>query len=319
MKLNLPRLSLLLCLSLASAVSFAQDKLTELKWGHITATAFYWDTFAAIDAGYMSKEDLKITPVRVDAASQSIQLLLTGAVDILSSNPELALNAIDKGAQLSIIGAEATQVSWALMVRPEITDYAGLKGKVIGVTQLNDASTRMVVRLLAKHGLQKGDYEMIQLGGTPNRYAALQKGAVQAAALAQPADFIAEAAGMRRLGFVSEAFQGPAIVYVARKDWLKEHGDLAKKFLRAANNGAKWLYDPANKDAALKVLARHINAKETEARLTYDMYIVRDKVISTNGVLPLQHVQNYLDAKAERTGASPASYTDFSYLDKTAK
>jgi ABC-type nitrate/sulfonate/bicarbonate transport system substrate-binding protein len=319
MKLNLRRLSLLLCLSLASAATLAQEKLTELKWGHITSTAFYWDTFAAIDNGFMAKEGLKLTPVRVDAASQSIQLLLTGAVDILSSNPELALNAIDKGAQLSIIGAEVTQVPWALMVRPEITDFAGLKGKVIGVTQINDASTRMVVRLLAKHGLQKGDYEMIQLGGTPNRYAALQKGAVQAAALAQPADFVAEAAGMRRLGSVSESFEGPAIVYLARKDWLKANGDTARKFLRAANSGAKWLYEPANKEAAIKVLAKHIKAKDTEARLTYDMYITRDKLISTDGVLPLQHVENYLEAKAERTGASAASYTDFSFLEKSAK
>jgi ABC-type nitrate/sulfonate/bicarbonate transport system substrate-binding protein len=189
---------------------------------------------------------------------------------------------------------------------------------VLGVSQIKDASTGMMRLLLQKKGLKPADYEMIQLGGTPNRFAALHKGAVQGAVLAQPADFKAEAAGMKRLGFVSEAFEGPAIVFVARKDWLKTNGDLATRFLRGATNGGKWLYDPKNKEEAIKVLVKHINAQDAEARQTYDMYITREKIISTDAQLPLQHIQNYLDVREEKTKAAPASYTDFSHLKRVA-
>ncbi|MEO6986842.1 MAG: ABC transporter substrate-binding protein [Paralcaligenes sp.] len=319
MKMKLSRLFVVVLLVCGSASSLAQQK-ADLKWGYIASVAFYWDVFSAIDQGFMAKENLNIEPVRVDSASQSIQLLITGAVDILSSNPELALNAIDKGAQLSIIGAEVVKAPWALMVRPGVKDYGDLKGKLIGVTQINDASTRMTELLLEKHGLKKGDYEEIPLGGTPNRYAALSKGAVEATVLAQPADFKAEAAGMRRLGSVSESFDGPAIVFLARKDWLKTHGDMAVRFLRGTGKGSTWLYDAKNEQAALKVLAKHINAKEGEARQTYDMYIRREGIISRDGKLPIQHVQNYLDIRSGKTGAKADSYVDFSFVEKaTAK
>jgi len=319
MKMKLSRLFVIALLVCGSASSLAQQK-TDLKWGYIASVAFYWDVFSAMDQGFMADENLKISPVRVDSASQSVQLLITGAVDILSSNPELALNAIDKGAQLSIIGAEVVKAPWTLMVRPDIKNFGDLKGKLVGVTQINDASTRMTELLLEKHGLKKGDYQEIPLGGTPNRYAALSRGAVEATVLAQPADFKAEAAGMRRMGSVSEAFDGPAIVFLARKDWLKAHGDIAVKFLKGAGKGGTWLYDPKNEQAALKVLANHINSKEDEARKTYDMYIRREGIISPDGKLPLQHVQNYLDIRPETTGAKADSYVDFSFVEKaTAK
>ncbi|HZQ60864.1 MAG TPA: ABC transporter substrate-binding protein, partial [Casimicrobiaceae bacterium] len=129
------------------ASAFAADKIT---WGHINATAFYWDVYAAVDQGFMAAQKLEIDPLRIDAASQSIQMLLTGAVDILSSNTELALKAIDKGADLVIIGNEAARVPWSLMARPEIKSMADLKGKIVGVTQLQDASTTMTQLLLEK-------------------------------------------------------------------------------------------------------------------------------------------------------------------------
>ncbi|HLQ26950.1 MAG TPA: ABC transporter substrate-binding protein, partial [Acidiferrobacterales bacterium] len=216
----------------------------EIKWGYVTSTAYYWDVFAAMDKGFMRRQGLTVSPTKIDAASQSIQFVLTGAVDIVSTIPDLVINAIDKGGSLVIIGNEVTKVPWALMARPEIKTFADLKGKTIGVSAINDASTFLLRLLLQKQGLKPGDYQTIQLGGTPNRYAALHKGAVQATLLAQPADFKAESEGMRRLGSVDQAFEGPAIVYVARKDWVKANGDKVVRFLRGAMQGAQWLYDP---------------------------------------------------------------------------
>lgn len=319
MKTSLSRLLVAALLTCSTTLSFAAQEppqKQELKWGYIAAGAFYWDVFAALDQGFMDKQGLSIKPVYINSASQSLQLLITGAVDILSSNAELALDAIDKGAKLSIIGGEAIKAPWALMAQPGIKGYADLKGKLIGVTQLNDASTRLTELLLAKHGLKKGDYKEIPLGGTPNRFAALSNGAVQATVLAQPVDFKAEASGMRRLGSVSETFKGPAIVFVARKGWLASHGDEAVGFLRAAGEGGNWLYDPKNKQVALKIFEAHNKATPDEAEKTYEMYIVKDGIISRDGRLPLDHVQNYLDLKPELAKRQAKNYVDFSFVEK---
>lgn len=295
-----------------SASAFAADKIT---WGHINATAFYWDMYAAVEQGFMAAQKIDIEPVRIDAASQSIQMVLTGAVDILSSNTELALKAIDKGADLVIIGNEAARVPWSLMARPEIRSIADLKGKIVGVTQLQDASTTMTQILLQKGGLKPGDYEMIQVGGTPTRYAALVRGAVQATVLAQPQDFVASDAGMKKIGAVQDAFEGPAIVFVARKSWAQKNPELVTRFMRGALEGMRWLNDPKNRNDAIRLLAKRINASEDHARATYEMYM-QQKVMSTNGELPMAHIRNYLALSNEGASADLSKYVNFSYLER---
>lgn len=286
-----------------------------VKWGHINATAFYWDVYAAISRGFMDEQKLEIEPVRIDTASQSIQILVTGAIDILSSNTELALNAIDKGGDLVIIGNETARVPWSLMARPEIKTIADLKGKIIGVTQLTDASTTMTKLLLQKGGLGADDYQIIQVGGTPTRYAALVRGAVQATLLAQPADFKAEANGMTRLGGVQDAFDGPAIVFVARRSWAQQNRDIVTRFLRGAVAGMQWLQDPMNKDEAVQILAKRIGVSEAEALQTYDLYMA-EKVLSANGELPAAHIRNYLSLSRPSVPEDVRKYVDFSYLER---
>jgi ABC-type nitrate/sulfonate/bicarbonate transport system substrate-binding protein len=194
-----------------------------------------------------------------------------------------------------------------------------LKGKVIGVTQLKQASTTMTRLLLKRAGLKPSDYKVIQLGGTPNRYAALSRGAVAATLLAQPADFKAEDQGMRRLAFTDEVFKGPAIVFVARRSWLKENGDVARRFLKGAVAGMHWFNDRKNRQRAIDILVKSIKVTPDLAARTYDLFLERN-VISKDGTLPLQHVENYLKVSQDGGAATdPAKFVDFSYLEAAKK
>src|SRR4051812_7779152 len=167
--MSLKRMLAACCLVLALGCGRADAAPDKIGWGYIAATAFYWDVFAAMSNGFMTRQNLAVEDIRIDAAGQSVQMLLTGAIDILSSNTELALNAIDKDGDLVIVGNETARVPWSLMARPEIKTMHDLKGKVVGVTQLADASTTMLQLLLQRDGVGKGEFEVIQLGGTPNR------------------------------------------------------------------------------------------------------------------------------------------------------
>ena len=100
------KLLALLALCVFVSPSFAEESLKEVKWGHIASTAFYWDVYAARELGFMKEQKLDVQAIRIDSASQSIPQVLTGGVDILSSNPELAISAIKKGGDLVIIGDE---------------------------------------------------------------------------------------------------------------------------------------------------------------------------------------------------------------------
>jgi NitT/TauT family transport system substrate-binding protein len=306
-------------LVLGSVSAKAEPAPDTVKYGYIAATAYYWDIYAAIQKGFMKEQNLKVEATRIDSASQSIQTLLTGAIDVLSSNTELAMLAVEKGGDLAIISNEMRRTPWALMAAPEIKTIHDLKGKVVGVTQLANASTIMAQMLLKRGGLEHGDYKMIQLGGTPNRLAALTRGAVQATLLAQPADIKAEESGMRRLGNVDQAFDGTGIVFAARRSWVEQHNDVAVRFLKGAIAGMRWLHDPANRDEAVEVLVKAIGVKKDLAGKTYD-YFMKNRIVSKDGTLPLQHLKNYLVLMhGPSTTADPKRYVDFSALERAQK
>jgi NitT/TauT family transport system substrate-binding protein len=304
-------------LGLLASSALAEDAPTVVRWGHIANTAFYWDIYIARSLGLMKDQNLDVQSINIASAAQSIPQVLSGGVDILSGNPEMAMSAIQKGADLVIISNEMAKVPYALMARPEINTISDLKGKILGVTQLKEASTSIARELLREKGnLNATDYELIQLGGTPNRYAALTRGAVQATLLAQPADFLAEQQGMRRLASTDEVFQGPATILMARRSWLKENGETATRFLRAATAARRWFHDKANRAQAIDILVKTIGVKPDLATKTYDLYFEHE-VISKDGSLPQEHIKSYLNlAEDGRSSADPGKFVDFSFLTK---
>jgi ABC-type nitrate/sulfonate/bicarbonate transport system substrate-binding protein len=222
----------------ASAAACAQAK-KEIKWGAPTvASPYYWDIFGAIELGYMDAEGLAITIINNDNPVQNLQFLATGALDISSISTELAISAIDKGADFKFIAAEDDRVAFVLMARPEINGFADFRSKTLGVTQLQESTATMIRLLLEKHGVRREEYEFIALGGSPNRYAALIRGAVAATMLSPPFDFKAQSDGMKRMGNGFDAFEGAGVVIAVRNDWAKANADMVVSFSGGGESAA---------------------------------------------------------------------------------
>lgn len=304
-------------LGAASAQGRQPPPAVPLTYGYISSTAYYWDVFAAIALGFAREEGLEVQAVRIDSASQAIQTLLTGAVNIVSVPAELVIAAGEKGGDVKAIGTETRRTSFSLVAQSDIRSYKDLKGKSIAVTQLNEAAATMVRLLLAKNGLGADDYQLVALGATPNRFAALQNGAVGAALLSQPVDFKAVADGKVKLGDTAEAFTGPYIVFAATGAWLKEKPEVAARFLRAARRGAQWLYDPKNKDQAVDILVQAIKSTPGDAAKTYDFYFGPDRVISPDLALSSADLKPYLDIR--KSTDDPARYVDLTALEAAGK
>src|SRR5262245_17250351 len=86
-----------------SAQENAQAK-KQIVWGAPNVlSSYYWDVLGAIDLGYMAEEGLTIKVVNNDNPVQNLQYLATGAIDITSITVELALSAIEKGADFKFL------------------------------------------------------------------------------------------------------------------------------------------------------------------------------------------------------------------------
>ncbi len=288
--------------------------LEKVAWGFTNAGAYYWDVYAAIDLGFMREERIEIDSINVPNVSQSMQLLLASALDILSVSTEVAISAIEHDADIVMIGVETTKPTFALVARPEIKSYDDLRGKTLGVTQMTEASTTMLKLLLQKHGVKSGEYDLIPAGGTPNRYAALTKGAISATMLSQPMDFVAAGEGMRLLGYALEAFDGPLVSIAVRKAWAKSHSDLTTRFLRATARAARWLHDKANREAAIDLLSKATKSPRAESVKSYDLFFGPLDVMSVDLTPTLDGIQKYIDLRG--TGGPPERYIDASYLNR---
>ena len=119
MKLVIVLAAALLALSVSSHAQSQQKK--EIVWGAPNVlSSYYWDVLGAIDLGYMADEGLSIKVVNNDNPVQNLQYLATGAIEITSITVELALSAMEKGADFKFLASENDRLSFVFMARPEI-------------------------------------------------------------------------------------------------------------------------------------------------------------------------------------------------------
>jgi NitT/TauT family transport system substrate-binding protein len=299
--------------AMTAGAAIAQEK-TKIVWGYINPSSFYWDVYAAMDLGFMAEESLEVEALNLPSAGQGAQLLLTSGVDVLSSNMEVAISAIEHGADIVFVGGELARATFALTVRPEIGDYAALKGKTLGVTQLTEASTTMLKLLLQKNGVAPGTYDLVTVGGTPNRLAALKTGAISATMLSQPADFQAQSLGMRVFGYAYEAFDGPVVSFTVQRSWARKNRDNLVRFLRASAKASRWLFDPNNRDRAVQILQRNAKIDAESALANYDLWFGSRAMMAKDLALTKAGVQAYLDLRGSKADAG--TYLDMTYAQE---
>ena len=103
---------------------------------------------------------------------------------------------------------------------------------------------------------------------------------MQAALLTQPFDFHAEAQGYRKLLDIGAYGKEYGFLTVlARPQWLRDNPDTARGYLRALAAAVDWLYDPANRDEAIAILARETKLDPAIATKTYNYYIRRPAAV----------------------------------------
>lgn len=297
-----------------STLAEAQQK-TDVIWCAPTmGSSYYWDVLAAVDLGYMDQEGIGLKLVNNDTPIQGLQFLATGACNIGSITTEVAISAVDKGADFKFVGSEDDRISFVFMARPEIKSFDDLRGKTIGVTQLQESTATMIRLLMEKHGVKREDYNFVALGGSPNRYAALVRGAVAATMLSPPFDFKAEADGMKRMGSAFDAFEGDGVLFVVPNAWAKANADALVGFLRAAHKAEKFLYDTANRQKAVDIMVKYTRSPPEDIGKSYDSFYGKDKIMSVDFELTDKLLQPWLDLRGSKE--TPERYIDLTYLKR---
>ena len=263
----------LLILTAVPSRADAQQKLTPINYGTITISALHWPYLIAEQEGMLQKEGLEIKRVLGGTTTATSQALVAGSTDFAQMNLVQLLSANSAGADLIAVAGDTLVPIYALVVHPSIKSYADLKGKRLAVASPTDPLNYVMARMLAANGLTPADYEMLGLGGTPTRLAAVENGGVAGALVNQPSDFKAIASGLRLLGYSSDYVDNfQYTVTGMRRDWAQANRPLTVRFLRAFARGCEFFYEPKNKEAVLRALIDKAKAERDDAEKTYNLF-----------------------------------------------
>jgi ABC-type nitrate/sulfonate/bicarbonate transport system substrate-binding protein len=193
--------------------------LEKLDLTYIPSNSIYWDLDVGVDKGFFKAEGFNAQILSNQSSPQSMQMLISGQVEIAISQPDPLIAAIEKGAKtIGVIAAPATEADWFLVGKKGVKNIEDLKGQTLGFSSLRVGEFYLTRNILKEHGIDAKDFSAIQIGPTPAKYAALQKGSIAAGVLFQPTATLAQQNGFPVLVRFAQAIKGfPAIVYLSNR------------------------------------------------------------------------------------------------------
>jgi len=213
------------------------------------------------DVGLYEKYGLDGKLVYIQGGSVLLQAMLAGQAQAAQNGVAETVTAILRGGDVRMLGVTAKIFPYSLIATKNIKGAKDLVGGRVAINRVGDVSAYGSQLALRKLGLNPDkDVTMLQVGGSPQRLAALQSGSVQAAAM----DFMS---GLRlaKLGFpvlVQLNLNYPYLGPVVSGKFLRETPALAEAFIRAYFEGIARF--KRNREEGVKALGHYMKSNETE-------------------------------------------------------
>jgi ABC-type nitrate/sulfonate/bicarbonate transport system substrate-binding protein len=241
--------------------------------------------FIAERKGLLAREGIRLEFIPIEGGTDKMVAALDqGQVDVAHTATPYLIQAELAGSDTVAIAGEVANPVYSLIVRPEIADFADLKGKQIGLSLPVDTISISMRKLLAQKGLGSADYKVKELVGTPVRFACLKSGECAGVPLGQPNDLEAVAQGYRRLGDSTQAVSAFQFQVIAvRRAFAAANKDTVVHFVRALADAFRFIRDPLNRDEIIQIVAARTGSSAQTARDTLTLYFEPEK-----GVLPRQ-------------------------------
>jgi NitT/TauT family transport system substrate-binding protein len=267
--------ALIAALSAAPAGAEAQHKIT-LAYSAVSMT--WLPVQAAVDKGFFRDEGFEpqLIQVRGNIATAA---LATGDLDF-SLNISPVLNGAIQGLGLKLVAGLYTRPLFSLVVRPELKTAADLKGKIFAVSSFGNTQAILTEKHLQHLGLKKGEYQLLALGATGARAAALEKNIAQGSLMPPPANVIMENQGYRLLGNTAENIAYPIAGLGTHEGKIRTQANLVRRALRASLRGLMFVRN--NRAETVRLIMAMNQIDEKLAARAYD---VSKAGFSANGLL----------------------------------
>lgn len=227
---------------------------------------FNWPSFVAREKGFFEHNGIQVALQFTPNSVAQMTGLAQGKFDI-------AITAVDnivayvEGQGEAPIGPQPEFFAFMgsdsgflnLVVTPDIHSFSDLKGKTLSVDARTTGYAFVLFEMLAKNGLHEGDYSIAKVGGTAQRWNALRNKEQSGTLLSAPLNLLAREQHFVELAKATKVigpYQGN--VAATRRTWARQHRDLVIAFIRGYVQAIAWLYEPANRDEAVRILEKNV-------------------------------------------------------------
>ena len=286
--------------------------------GNVSRTVEQLPNYAATDKGFFAQEGIQGDVVLIGSTDTLIQALIAGHVNVAIVDPSAAINAVERGASLKIIGGTVPVAAYTLVTCPKYKSIKELKGTTIGTVSLVSGSTIFLRKMLKAEGLELNrDYTIVQNGPTGQRLASLKNCSTSATMILG-----GDLPRSRELGFPEIAklsdyipnLQFHSLIVDSR--WAAANSQLTVRYLKAMVRSMQWAH--ANREQAAELVSKRTGIPLKFTRVTVDEYLSQG-IISRDGSVNREGFQRLIDLMGERLFKSkpypaPEKYLDMSYL-----
>ncbi len=250
------------------------------------------------EKGFFDEQNLDMELNIFKSGAEAQQALLADAVMVGAGGLSEALTIAAQGVDTKVFLFIQDALVYKLVAKPEIKTVDDLKGKTMGISRAGSLTDQVVRITLAKLGKDPNMVTYQQSGGSPQRLAALQAGALDATILDAPSNQLAARAGFNTLVDVAKLLQGfPYEVGYAKKETIDKNRDVFLRFTKAYIKSAEFVNDPKNKGEVIKIAAKYLDLKEDDARIAYEdviSYFPKDGMPKAEGTqLAIENMQKF--------------------------
>lgn len=283
------------CDGALQAAGAAQPQGIPLRYGQAYSamrSIFSLPVSVADREGFFRREGLsfKVVVPIPGGADKMIDALHDDTCDVTHVATPFLIRAALAGSDAVAVAAEFNNPIYSLIAKPEIKNFADLKGKLLGMADEAGSIAISTRKLLALHGLREGDFRVKTIEGTPGRFTCLTHGECVAVPLGQPQDLLAMNEGYRLLGASTEAV--PEFLYTvtaARRSWAEAHKDAVVRYVRALGAAFKFIREPGNRKAVVKTVVETTESTAAIAEQTLKLFFEPErKVLPRQGEIDVK-------------------------------
>ena len=319
---SLKSLAILCALAVITpGVSSAQTKpLKHIYIGVSSVSMANIIIYVTKEAKLFEKYGLYADPVAMRGSGESSKAMIGGSIQMSPIATPTVINAGLSGADLVILGHTLPGVVHALMVKPEIKRVEDLKGKKIGVTTFGSLTDFLVRYTLRKKGLNPDrDVALIQIGGDPERIAALKQGAIEGASLSFPGYGIAQKMGFSMLWDSAKEINYPWIEITTRRSIVQKDRDMVLSYVKAHLEGTALF--KRDKEFGKKVIRKTLRVSDEElVNESYDLFAKAFLMTPYPNVAGMKTSFEYVAAtRPEVWNHKPEEFVDASIIEELDK